>query len=69
MHALAKENPHTATLPHFVGGHRIQGHSNRFSDVFNPATGAVLAKVPLANREEVRHAVDVALDLVRSTAS
>ncbi len=60
MNALAKENPHTATLPHFVGGHRVQGHSNRYSDVFNPATGVVLAKVPLANAEEVRHAVDVA---------
>ncbi|MGH8107808.1 MAG: CoA-acylating methylmalonate-semialdehyde dehydrogenase [Arenimonas sp.] len=60
MNALAKETPHTATLPHFVGGHRVQGHSNRFSDVFNPATGAVLAKVPLANADEVRHAVDVA---------
>jgi len=60
MNALVNDNPHTATLPHFVGGHRVQGQSNRFGDVFNPATGAVLAKVPLANRDEVRHAVDVA---------
>jgi malonate-semialdehyde dehydrogenase (acetylating) / methylmalonate-semialdehyde dehydrogenase len=60
MNALAKNNTHDATLPHFVGGHRIQGHSNRFSDVFNPATGAVLTRVPLANAEEVRNAVDAA---------
>jgi malonate-semialdehyde dehydrogenase (acetylating) / methylmalonate-semialdehyde dehydrogenase len=60
MNALAKDPTHTATLPHFIGGHRVQGKSNRFSDVFNPATGAVLAKVPLANADEMRHAVDVA---------
>jgi malonate-semialdehyde dehydrogenase (acetylating) / methylmalonate-semialdehyde dehydrogenase len=60
MNALAKDHPHTATLPHFVGGHRVQGHSGRFSDVFNPATGAVLVKAPLANADEIRHAVDVA---------
>ena len=60
MNALAKDNSHPATLPHFVGGHRVQGQSHRFSDVFNPATGAVLAKVPLANADEVRHAVDIA---------
>jgi malonate-semialdehyde dehydrogenase (acetylating) / methylmalonate-semialdehyde dehydrogenase len=60
MNALAKDSPHTATLPHFVGGHRVQGKSHRYSDVFNPATGAVLAKVPLANADEVHHAVDIA---------
>ena len=55
MNALAKDHQNTATLPHFMGGHRVQGKSDRFGDVYNPATGAVLAKVPLANADEIRH--------------
>ena len=66
MNALAKDHQNTATLPHFMGGHRVQGKSNRFGDVFNPATGAVLAKVPLANADEIRHTVDIAEQAFKS---
>ncbi|MCM3719827.1 CoA-acylating methylmalonate-semialdehyde dehydrogenase [Fictibacillus phosphorivorans] len=45
-------------LTHFIGGKRINGKSGRFSEVFNPATGEVIAKVPLASKEEVKEAVN-----------
>jgi malonate-semialdehyde dehydrogenase (acetylating)/methylmalonate-semialdehyde dehydrogenase len=50
----------TTEHTHFIGGKHVQGTSGRFSDVFNPATGEVQGKCPLASAEEVRHAVEVA---------
>ena len=44
-------------LSHFIGGKHVRGTSGRFADVFNPATGEVEKRVPLASREEVRAAV------------
>ena len=51
----------TQELTHFIGGKHVNGRSARFSDVFNPATGEVQAKCPLASRDEVRAAVENAL--------
>jgi malonate-semialdehyde dehydrogenase (acetylating)/methylmalonate-semialdehyde dehydrogenase len=47
-------------LSHYVGGHHAAGSSGRFGDVFDPCTGAVQARVPLAGRDEVANAVAVA---------
>lgn len=47
-------------LNHYIGGQHIKGTSNRFSDVFNPATGEVQSKVPLASREEIATAIEIA---------
>jgi malonate-semialdehyde dehydrogenase (acetylating)/methylmalonate-semialdehyde dehydrogenase len=47
-------------LTHYIGGEHVKGTSGRFADVFNPATGEVQAKVPLANAAEMAHAVEVA---------
>jgi len=47
-------------LTHFIGGRHIRGQSGRFGDVFNPATGEVQARVPLANTAEMRSAVAAA---------
>jgi malonate-semialdehyde dehydrogenase (acetylating) / methylmalonate-semialdehyde dehydrogenase len=47
-------------LSHFVGGQHAAGLSGRFGDVFDPCTGQVQARVPLANRDEVQNAVAVA---------
>ncbi len=44
-------------LTHYINGQRVKGGSGRFADVFNPATGEVQAKVPLATVEEVNEAV------------
>ena len=45
-------------LTHFIGGRHVKGTSGRFGDVYNPATGEVQAKVPLASAAEVRAAVE-----------
>ncbi|UFS58129.1 CoA-acylating methylmalonate-semialdehyde dehydrogenase [Subtercola endophyticus] len=44
-------------LTHFVGGVAVAGTSGRFSDVFDPSTGEVQARVPLATTEEVEAAI------------
>ena len=44
-------------LSHFIGGQHVAGTSGRFSDVFNPSTGDVQARVPLATVDEVKAAI------------
>jgi malonate-semialdehyde dehydrogenase (acetylating) / methylmalonate-semialdehyde dehydrogenase len=44
-------------LTHFIDGAHVKGGSGRFADVFNPATGEVQAKVPLASKAELDAAV------------
>jgi malonate-semialdehyde dehydrogenase (acetylating) / methylmalonate-semialdehyde dehydrogenase len=44
-------------LTHFIGGKRIEGSSGRFADVFDPNTGQVQARVPLASASEVEGAI------------
>ncbi|HPT57694.1 MAG TPA: aldehyde dehydrogenase family protein, partial [Casimicrobium sp.] len=45
---------------HYIGGATVAGHSGRFQDVYNPATGAVARKVALADEAEVDAAVKAA---------
>ncbi|MEL6570344.1 MAG: CoA-acylating methylmalonate-semialdehyde dehydrogenase [Pseudomonadota bacterium] len=47
-------------LTHYIDGARVKGKSGRFADVYNPATGEVQAKVPLANADELAEAVAIA---------
>ena len=47
----------TKTLQHFIDGKPAEGRSGRFADVFNPATGEVAARVPLAGAAEIDRAV------------
>ncbi|MEQ9694025.1 CoA-acylating methylmalonate-semialdehyde dehydrogenase [Shimia sp. SDUM112013] len=47
-------------LTHYINGEHVKGTSGRFADVFNPATGEVQAKVPLASKAELDAAVDIA---------
>jgi len=44
-------------LYHFIGGERVNGKSGRFADIYNPATGEVEKKVPLANGDELNAAI------------
>ncbi len=44
-------------LSHWIDGKHVKGTSGRFADVFNPATGEVQAKVPLASKAELDAAV------------
>ena len=50
----------TEALHHFFNGQRMEGTSGHFGDVFDPATGAVTARVPLASADDVEQAVDAA---------
>ena len=45
---------------HYIGGARVAGSSGRYGDVFNPATGEIIAQVPFASPSEVRNAVETA---------
>jgi malonate-semialdehyde dehydrogenase (acetylating)/methylmalonate-semialdehyde dehydrogenase len=44
-------------LHHFIQGQSVSGESNRFGNVFNPATGGIESQVPLATAQEVDAAV------------
>ncbi|BEV72341.1 MULTISPECIES: CoA-acylating methylmalonate-semialdehyde dehydrogenase [unclassified Paludibacterium] len=48
------------TLTHYIAGEPHAGNSERFADVFDPASGSVTARVPLASAAEVSAAVDAA---------
>ncbi|MGP1393882.1 MAG: CoA-acylating methylmalonate-semialdehyde dehydrogenase [Inquilinaceae bacterium] len=45
------------TIGHFIGGKSVGGTSDRFGDVFNPATGEVSGRVALATVDEVGAAI------------
>src|SRR6202162_4921283 len=52
--ALAK----VRELTHFTGGKQVRGEtSGRFGEGFNPTTGALSGKVPLASKAEVERAI------------
>ena len=44
-------------IEHFIDGRRAAGASGRFGDVFDPNSGQVQARVPLASAEELDRAV------------
>jgi malonate-semialdehyde dehydrogenase (acetylating)/methylmalonate-semialdehyde dehydrogenase len=44
-------------LTHFIGGQAVAGTSGAFGDVFDPNTGEVQARVPLASEAEVQAAI------------
>ncbi len=68
MNAPDKTPPATATatpaaptaIAHWVKGQALAGRSGRHSDVYNPASGQVTARVALANADEVGQAVAAA---------
>ncbi len=47
----------TKELYHFIGGKKVAGQSGRFLDVYNPSTGEVASRAPLATKEEVEAAI------------
>jgi malonate-semialdehyde dehydrogenase (acetylating) / methylmalonate-semialdehyde dehydrogenase len=47
-------------LSNYIGGKWIESNSGNYETVVNPATGEVLAEVPLSSREDVDFAVEVA---------
>jgi malonate-semialdehyde dehydrogenase (acetylating) / methylmalonate-semialdehyde dehydrogenase len=64
----SQENLKGATmheLTHFVGGTHVAGTSGRFGDVYDPSSGEVQARVPLASTAEVSAAVANAVEAQR----
>ena len=47
-------------IGHYINGQHIAGKSNRFGDVYNPATGEVSAKLSMASAAETKLAIDTA---------
>ena len=47
-----------AELTHFIGGKHVKGTSGRFADGFQPMTGEIISRVPLASKAEVRAAIE-----------
>ena len=47
-------------LTHFINGQHVDGTSGRFLDVYDPTTGEVQAKAPLASKSEVEAAISAA---------
>ncbi|MCY0863536.1 MAG: CoA-acylating methylmalonate-semialdehyde dehydrogenase [Sulfobacillus sp.] len=47
-------------MAHCIGGHRISPEATQFDPVFNPATGEIIAEVPINDFAAVNHAVRVA---------
>src|SRR6202000_910898 len=64
---LHAQNTHgtvmTTQISHFIDGKRTAGQSARTADVFNPSTGHVQAKVPMASRADIDAAVAFAGEL------
>jgi malonate-semialdehyde dehydrogenase (acetylating)/methylmalonate-semialdehyde dehydrogenase len=52
--------PTLRTIPHWIGGRPIPGESGRTANVYNPATGAVQALVPLAGPAQLEAAAAAA---------
>ena len=50
-----------ADVRHFIGGQHVEGASGRYGDIFDPNTGRVQARVPLAAAAELDAAVAVAV--------
>ncbi|MGB8052256.1 MAG: CoA-acylating methylmalonate-semialdehyde dehydrogenase [Azonexus sp.] len=47
-------------LQHFINGRSVHAADQRLADVFNPATGVVAARVPLASADTTREAIAAA---------
>jgi malonate-semialdehyde dehydrogenase (acetylating)/methylmalonate-semialdehyde dehydrogenase len=43
-----------------IGGKWVDSRSEEYHDVYNPANGAVIAKVPFSTKEEIGEAVESA---------
>src|SRR5699024_3610034 len=48
------------TLKNYVNGEWVEAKSSETAPVYNPATGEVIAHVPISSSEDVNHAVELA---------
>lgn len=48
------------TLHHYINGKKVEGSSGRYGDVYNPTSGTIASRVPLASSDETIQAINVA---------
>lgn len=53
-------------LQNYVDGKWIEANSGDTQEVFNPATGEVIAHVPISSQEDLNHAVEVAAEAFKT---
>ncbi len=53
-------------LKNYINGEWVESATDRYEDVYNPATNQVIARVPLSTKEEIDHAVEVAAEAFKS---
>ncbi|MGZ7445942.1 methylmalonate-semialdehyde dehydrogenase [Paenibacillus sp. TH7-28] len=53
-------------LKNYINGEWVESATDRYEDVYNPATNEVIARVPLSTKEEIDHAVEVAAEAFKS---
>ncbi len=44
-------------IDHWINGSHRSSSSDRFGNVFNPATGEVISKLPMGNKKDLDEAV------------
>lgn len=54
------------TIKNFIGGEWVESTSTEFIDVPNPSNGTIIARVPLATREETAAAIDNAAETFKT---
>ncbi|ASN04458.1 CoA-acylating methylmalonate-semialdehyde dehydrogenase [Virgibacillus necropolis] len=54
------------SLKNYVGGKWIEAKSEKTESVYNPATGEIIAHVPISSKEDLDHAVEVASEAFQS---
>lgn len=47
-------------LKNYIGGKWVEANTDKTEPVYNPATGEVIAHVPISSQEDVDHAVEIA---------
>src|SRR6201997_10470 len=57
---MSTATANSVQLPNFINGEWVDSAASEWLDVPNPATGEVLARVPLAGADEVNRAVEAA---------
>jgi malonate-semialdehyde dehydrogenase (acetylating) / methylmalonate-semialdehyde dehydrogenase len=66
---MTPNNSPLPTIPHWIAGRAVTGTRSRAGEVFNPATGAIAARVPFATANEANAAVSAAKDAFKPWAA
>jgi malonate-semialdehyde dehydrogenase (acetylating)/methylmalonate-semialdehyde dehydrogenase len=69
MRNLTELSAELPTVAHWIGGRRVAGSHARTGNVFNPALGAVAARVAFGTKDDINAAVSAAREASRSWAS